>query len=251
MKSKVLAIIPARYASSRFPGKPLIDIGGKTMIERVYRQVKKAKLINEVIVATDDARIAEAVKHFGGLVEMTAANHPSGTDRCAEVAKRFEGAFDLVVNIQGDEPFINPQAIDALCTSFENPLVGIASLCKKIEDKVTLTNTNVVKVVKDKNGFALYFSRHPIPFLRNALTSNWQLEHPYFKHLGIYGFRLTTLLQLTQLAQSELEKAESLEQLRWVENGFRIYMSETTHETLAIDSPSDLEHVEKYLKSHF
>lgn len=247
----MLAIIPARYASTRFPGKPLIDIGGKPMIEHVYRQVKKAKLITEVIVATDDERIAEAVKHFGGLVEMTSANHPSGTDRCAEVARRFEGAFDLVMNIQGDEPFINPQAIDQLCSSFENSTVCIASLCKKIEDKTTLYNPNVVKVVTDKNGFALYFSRNAIPFLRNALTSNWQLEHQYLKHLGVYGFRLSTLLQLTQLAQSELEKAESLEQLRWIENGFRIHMAETTYETLSIDSPADLEHVEKYLKSHF
>lgn len=251
MKLKALAIIPARYASTRFPGKPLIDIGGQPMIERVYRQVKKAKEISEVIVATDDTRIADVVKHFGGLVEMTSSDHPSGTDRCAEVAKRFERAFDIVINIQGDEPFINPAAIDEVCAAFTGSEVNIASLCKKIEDEESLWNPNVVKVVTDKNGFALYFSRHPIPFLRNSQNKAWQNQHTYFKHLGIYAFRLSALLAITQLPQGELEKAESLEQLRWIENGFHIRMMETRHETLAIDSPADLAHVEKYLKSHF
>ncbi|MFA7379584.1 MAG: 3-deoxy-manno-octulosonate cytidylyltransferase [Bacteroidia bacterium] len=245
---KTLAIIPARYASTRFPGKPLIDIAGKTMIERVYRQVKKATAVQEVIVATDDDRIAAVVKHFGGLVEMTSDQHPSGTDRCAEVANRFRGQFDVVINVQGDEPFINPEQISLLCVAFEQPEVTIATLCKQITDEETLHNPNVVKVVKNAQNKAMYFSRQAIPYLRNH-PQPWFMQHLHYKHLGIYAFRLNTLLELTKLKPSGLELAESLEQLRWLENGYSIALQETQHETLAIDSPADLEFVEKYLKS--
>ena len=245
---KTIAIIPARYASTRFPGKPLVDIGGQTMIERVYRQVQQAR-VQEVVVATDDERIAEAVRQFGGRVEMTAADHPSGTDRCAEVAARFSGAFDVVVNVQGDEPFINPEQIDLVCAPFAHPEVEIASLCKRITHESELYNPNVVKVVSGTTGDAICFSRLPLPYLRNIPDNEWLSQGMHYKHLGVYAFRLPVLQELTRLPQGKLELAESLEQLRWLENGYRIRMCETTHETLAIDTPADLDHVEKYLKT--
>lgn len=235
---KSLGIIPARYASTRFPGKPLIDIGGKTMIRRVYEQSLQSRL-DKVVVATDDERIAEEVKHFGGEVVLTASSHQSGTDRCAEVAGHFTD-FDIIVNIQGDEPFIAPEQINRICDCFSNETVELATLIKKIDTNEELFNPNIPKVVINEQQEALYFSRQPIPHLRNQEKENWLTAHPYYKHIGIYGYKRMILLALTRLNPSALEMAESLEQLRWLENGYRIRTQLTTLETLAIDSPDDL-----------
>jgi len=235
---KSLGIIPARYASTRFPGKPLIDIGGKTMIRRVYEQSLQSRL-DKVVVATDDERIAEEVNRFGGEVILTAATHQSGTDRCAEVAKQFQD-FDIVVNIQGDEPFIAPEQINLVRDCFTNETVQLATLIKKIEHNDELFNINIPKVVINEQQEALYFSRHPIPFLRHQEKENWLTAHSFYKHIGIYGYRRIILLALTRLRPSSLETAESLEQLRWLENGYRIRTQVTTLETLAIDTPDDL-----------
>lgn len=235
---KSLGIIPARYASTRFPGKPLIDIGGKTMIRRVYEQSLQSRL-DKIVVATDDERIAEEVGRFGGEVILTAATHQSGTDRCAEVAEQFPD-FDIVVNIQGDEPFIAPEQINLVRDCFNHETVELATLIKKIEHNDELFNINIPKVVINEQQEALYFSRHPIPFLRNQEKENWLTAHSFYKHIGIYGYRRIILLALTRLRPSSLETAESLEQLRWLENGYRIRTQVTTLETLAIDTPDDL-----------
>jgi 3-deoxy-manno-octulosonate cytidylyltransferase (CMP-KDO synthetase) len=236
---KTLGIIPARYASTRFPGKPLIDIHGKTMIQRVYEQAAQAQLLQKIVVATDDSRIFDTVKIFGGEVMMTSDAHPSGTDRCAEVLKQYPD-FDAVVNIQGDEPFIQPAQIDkTISVLLKNKQIGIATLAKKIVDAAFLHNPNVVKVVFDTKLRALYFSRHAIPFVRGVHEKDWLEQQYFYKHIGLYAFRAKTLLKIAALPPSFLEKSESLEQLRWLENGFKIGVALTDLETIGIDTPED------------
>lgn len=236
----ILGIIPARYASTRFPGKPLVDIGGKTMIRRVYEQSCKAGLLKQVVVATDDARIEAEVKSFGGNVIMTADTHRSGTDRCAEAVQKTPGSWDVVINIQGDEPFIQPEQIDLLCALFESSETQIGTLVKKAHREDEVFNPNTIKVVTDKDGYSLYFSRSPVPFLRNHPQEQWLAQHRFLKHIGIYGYRTEVLAKLTQLPEGMLEKAESLEQLRWLENGYRIRTAFTELEAVSVDSPEDL-----------
>jgi len=240
----IIGIIPARYASTRFPGKPLIDIGGKSMIQRVYEQALKASSLKFVIVATDDERIVEHVKTFGGHVMLTESNHQSGTDRCSEVVRRLDG-FDIAINIQGDEPYIDPYQIDLVASCFQDEQTQIATLVKKIDDYNELLNNNTPKVVLNSSMDALYFSRHTIPFIRGLSIEDWLVHHTYYKHIGIYGYRCQVLEALAQLPVSSLEKAESLEQLRWLENGYRIRTAETTVETIAIDEPGDLQKLTK------
>jgi 3-deoxy-manno-octulosonate cytidylyltransferase (CMP-KDO synthetase) len=237
-----IGIIPARYASTRFPGKPLVDIAGKSMIERVYEQAKKSSL-RQVIVATDDERIQKAVTAFGGEVCMTSIDHQSGTDRCAEVIQKLGLQADAVINIQGDEPFIDPRQIDLVCSCFNDDNVQLATLVKKVSDPEILFNPNSPKVILDKDQNAIYFSRHPIPYLRGVDNSDWILKHTFYQHIGIYGYRPVTLMKITQLPVSSLEKSESLEQLRWIENGLKIRTAITTLETLAIDTPDDLKRI--------
>lgn len=237
----ILGVIPARYASTRFPGKPLVLIGGKTMIQRVYEQAVLAEHISRVVVATDDERIYEHVRMFGGEVVRTRADHPSGTDRCAEVAAAYPDA-EFVLNIQGDEPFIQPQQIDLLAqTLLEQDQAGIATLAKPIDAEEVLDNPNIVKVVLSQSGEALYFSRYPVPYLRGSSPGNRLAHHTFYKHIGLYGFRRDLLQRITALAPTPLERAESLEQLRWLEHGFRITVRITDMETIGIDTPEDLE----------
>jgi 3-deoxy-manno-octulosonate cytidylyltransferase (CMP-KDO synthetase) len=234
----ILGIIPARYASTRFPGKPLVNIDGKPMIQRVYEQALKADL-DDVVIATDDNRIAKAVRDFGGHVVLTSENHPSGTDRCAEALQLFKGDWTAVVNIQGDEPYIQPSQINAIASLLKNG-APIATLVKKIDSIEELTNINSPKVVLGNTGHALYFSRQPIPFQKGIHINDWLNHGTYYKHIGIYGYQSAILPQLTQLKQGVLEMAESLEQLRWLENGYIIRTAETTENTVAIDTPEDL-----------
>lgn len=237
----VLVVIPARWASTRFPGKPLANIQGKSMIQRVFEQVNKSSKINRVVVATDDARIFDHVKNFGGEVVMTREDHPSGTDRCAEVARQYPEA-QLVINVQGDEPFIQPQQIDLLVdTLVHQTYANIATLAKQIDQKDRLFDPNVVKVVFSENFGAVYFSRHPIPFVRGVEPSHWLEHQTFFKHIGLYGFRRETLMEIAGLSPTPLERSESLEQLRWLEHGYRIAVGVTEWETLGIDTPEDLE----------
>ena len=235
-----IGIIPARYASTRFPGKPLVPISGKTMIQRVYEQAKKSDLTH-VLVATDDSRIAEEVNRFGGEVILTSETHQSGTDRCFEAYCNYNIPADYIINIQGDEPFIKPEQINQVLACFQKPQTQLATLIKKIENPEALFNTNTVKVVIDNLQQALYFSRHPIPFCRGQEPENWLSQNTYFQHIGIYGYRSDILEQITQLPPSALELAESLEQLRWLENGFKITTAITTFDTIGIDTPEDLE----------
>lgn len=239
-----IAIIPARFASSRFPGKPLANIADKSMIQRVYEQVRKVDAIEEVIVATDDERIFTHVEKFGGKVLMTSTEHQSGTDRCAEVALQFPHT-DVVLNIQGDEPFIQPEQIRELLNCFEKPTTQIATLIKEIKEESELLNFSIPKVVINKQLEALYFSRHSIPFQRSHPQNEWMEHHTYFKHIGIYGYRRHTLLALTKLKPSSLELTEALEQLRWLENGFRIQTAITEFQSYGIDHLEDIEHVLK------
>jgi len=243
---RFVGIIPARFASTRFPGKPLVNIAGKTMIERVYEQVSKA--LTDVYVATDDKRIFDAVLAFGGKAIMTSDKHRSGTDRCYEAFSKLEEWFDVVINVQGDEPFIQPEQIVELQRCFEEPKTQIATLAKKITEKDgldSLQNPNNPKLVVNKQNEALYFSRSVIPYRRSAEPENWILLHPYLKHVGIYAYRADVLRELTLLEQSPLEIAESLEQLRWLENGYRIKVGFTDVETIGIDTPEDLEKVKE------
>ena len=236
----ILGVIPARFASTRFPGKPLVDIGGKTMIQRVYEQAVSSQQLDRVIVATDDQRIYDHVRMFGGEVLLTRTEHPSGTDRCAEVAEHFPDA-DFILNIQGDEPFIQPAQIDLLAYALTaQSQTGIATLAKKIEQSEALDNPNIVKVVLSQSGEALYFSRHSIPFLRGAAPEHRLDQHTFYKHIGLYGFQRQTLQRITALSPTPLERAESLEQLRWLEYGFRIAVSITEMETIGVDTPEDL-----------
>jgi 3-deoxy-manno-octulosonate cytidylyltransferase (CMP-KDO synthetase) len=235
----ILGIIPARYSSTRFPGKPLVDIAGKSMIQRVYEQSQKCHLLNDVIVATDDDRIFDHVLAFGGKAVMTSPHHQSGTDRCAEVAEKYPD-FGVIVNIQGDEPYISPEQISKVILCFDTPGTQIATLVKKVENNEELFNPNSPKVVINKNSEAIYFSRSPLPHIRGQEQENWLQHFTYFKHIGIYGYRADILASITKLPVSSLEKAESLEQLRWIENGYHIKVAETELETFAIDTPEDL-----------
>ena len=236
---KILGIIPSRFASTRFPGKPLVQIQGKSMIQRVYEQASKSILLADVVVATDDVLIANEVTRFGGKFVMTAKTHISGTDRCAEVIAKLPG-FDSVINIQGDEPFIDPLQIDLLASCFDDAKVQIATLIKKIDSQEDLFNESIPKVVLNDRNEAIYFSRQTIPFLRNIEKTEWLERGTFFKHIGIYGYTIDALLQITRLQPAKLELAESLEQLRWLEAGFKIDTRTTSIETLAIDTPEDL-----------
>ena len=244
---KTLGIIPARYASTRFPAKALVDIGGKTMLQRVYEQAQKASLIDEVIIATDDQRIYEHTQTFSGKAEMTALSHQSGTDRCAEVAARHP-EFDLVINIQGDEPFIDPKQIDKVVKPLkENLEVQISTLAILLQEKAAIFNPNVVKVLFSKQKKALYFSRSTIPHLRGVDEKDWLEKGTFYKHIGLYGFRRRILEEVAKLERGSLEEMEALEQLRWLENDYTIAVELTDQETIGIDTPEDLEKALKYL----
>ncbi len=245
---KVVGIIPARYASTRFPGKPLALIKGKPMIQRVYEQALKAKL-DAVVVATDDARIADAVMDFGGQYVMTSPNHRSGTDRCREVLDLLENQYDAVINIQGDEPFIDPRQIGMMRDLISRDDTVLASLAKRIEDEDELFSPNTVKVVMDKEGNALYFSRNPVPFMRNVDREDWLGKGVFYKHIGIYAYKAEALRQIAEMQPSTLEMAESLEQLRWLENGLRIRMGITQEENVSIDEPSDIDKAERFAEN--
>jgi 3-deoxy-manno-octulosonate cytidylyltransferase (CMP-KDO synthetase) len=238
---QAVAIIPARFASTRFPGKPLADIDGRPMIEHVYRRAAAASSISETIVATDDLRIATVVIAFGGKVRLTRADHPSATDRLAEVARTLD--CDVVVNVQGDEPLIDSRAIDEALAPFSDPTVSMTTLYRRIEDPADLANPNVVKVVVDRAGYAMYFSRAPIPNVRDP-RRGWP---PLYRHVGLYAYRRTALMVLASLDQTPLELAESLEQLRALEHGIRIKAVETKYDSIGVDTPEDLEHVRRLL----
>ncbi|MBO6187306.1 MAG: 3-deoxy-manno-octulosonate cytidylyltransferase [Prevotella sp.] len=242
---KFVAIIPARYASTRFPGKPLAVLGGKPVIQRVYEQV--SSVVNEVHVATDDERIRQCVEQFGGHAVMTRSDHKSGTDRIEEAAEKTGTTADVIINVQGDEPFIQPSQIKTLMQLFDNADTQIGTLGKPFDSMEAVLNPNSPKIVTDRQGFALYFSRSAIPFVRGTQQTEWLTRFPYLKHLGIYAYRRDVLRQVTQLPQSPLEQAESLEQLRWLENGYRIRVGLTDTETVGIDTPEDLERAEAFL----
>ena len=246
---KVLAIIPARYASTRFPAKPIALLGGKPIVQRVYEQV--SKVVERVVVATDDERIYNAVASFGGEVVITSPKHKSGTDRCAEAYERLGCEADIIINVQGDEPFVAPEQIDALIKCFDDKTVDIATLVKPFSAKgdiEALENPNSPKVIMNERGEAIYFSRSVIPYLRGVERSEWLKCHTFYKHIGIYAFRAKALNEVTALAQTPLEKAESLEQLRWLENGYKIKVGVTDIETIGIDTPEDLERAEQFLR---
>lgn len=237
----IIGIIPARFGSTRFPGKPLVDIDGKTMIQRVYEQCVKSTRLSRVIIATDDERIFSHVVEFGGHAIMSSPQHQSGTDRCAEIISNDPSiTWDAVINIQGDEPYIHPEQIDLLCSCFDQAETTIATLVKKITTTDELFNHNNVKVVMNKRNEAIYFSRSPIPYNRNFPEQDWLKYSTYYKHIGIYGYRPGTLLEISKLAKTNLEVTESLEQLRWIENGYTIKAEITSLESIAIDTPDDL-----------
>ena len=241
-RMKVLGIIPARYESSRFPGKPLIDLAGKTMIRRVYENSAKSSGLTDLIVATDDKRIYDEVASFGGNVVMTAMTHQSGTERCGEVLYKKPG-YDIVINIQGDEPLIDATQIDLLIGLFKSAEVLIGTLVKKISEETDLNNPNRIKVVLDKNNNGIYFSRSPVPFLVAAKQGDWLRHAPFYKHIGIYAWRADVLQKLLQLPVTNLEKIESLEQLRWIFHGYQIRTAETLIETPNIDASEDVKKV--------
>jgi len=243
---RILGLIPSRYASTRFHAKPLVDIKGKSMIQRVYEQAQKSNALDKVVVATDHKEIFNHVKKFGGEVCMTKESHISGTDRCFEALTLLPEKFDYVINVQGDEPFIQPDQIDLLATKLDGK-TEIATLIKCLEKKEELFNPNLVKVVFNQKMEALYFSRSPIPHIRNTIESDWLSKHKFYKHIGMYAYRTDILEQLTKLPVSALEKAESLEQLRWLENEFKISIAETLTETIGIDTPDDLQKAIEYL----
>ena len=242
---KYVAVIPARYASTRFPGKPLAVLGGKTVIQRVYEQV--SSVLDKVYVATDDERIREAVVGFGGRAVMTRSDHKRGTDRIQEAVEKIATDADIIINVQGDEPFIQPSQIETLMHLFDAPETQIGTLGKRFESMDAVENPNSPKIVTDARGFALYFSRSVIPFVRGKEREEWLSNYPYLKHLGIYAYRREVLAAVTKLPQSPLEKAESLEQLRWLENGYRIRVGLTDVETVGIDTPDDLARAEQFL----
>ncbi len=248
---KFLAIIPARYASTRFPAKPLAMLGGKRVIQRVYEQV--CGVLDDAVVATDDERICEAVRAFGGKVEMTSTAHRSGTDRCWEAYTKLGAAFDVVVNVQGDEPFIRREQLETVKRCFDDPATDIATLVKPFTEAdglAALENPNSPKVVLDNGSRAIYFSRSVIPYLRGVPREEWLRRHTFYKHIGLYAFRTEVLRAVTALPQSPLELAESLEQLRWIENGYRIGVGISEIETIGIDTPEDLARAEAWLREH-
>lgn len=241
---QILGIIPARYASTRFPAKALVDIGGKSMIQRVYEQSAKATQLAQVIVATDDERIFNHVLDFGGKAVMTSENHHSGTDRCYEALTKTEGLYEYVINIQGDEPFISPEPIDRLAEALTGD-TELATLVKVIDNEEILFSPNVPKAVLNKRNEVMYFSRQTIPYLRNKETQDWLSSHVFYKHIGIYAYRTDVLAQITKLPVSSLEKAEALEQLRWLENGYAIKAVITSDDSHGVDTPDDLDRVTK------
>ncbi|MBQ8703454.1 MAG: 3-deoxy-manno-octulosonate cytidylyltransferase [Bacteroidales bacterium] len=250
---KVLAIIPARYASTRFPGKPLAELAGESIISRVYHRVRRTDGIEDVVVATDDESICDHVESFAeeGAVMMTSDEHRSGTDRCGEVVSRLarQGySYDVILNVQGDEPFVEPDQLQALMACFSNPEVQIATLATRVRKADELLSENNVKVVRAADGRALYFSRQPIPFCRGAEPKQWLDRFEYLKHVGIYAFRADVLPELCRLASGPLEEAEKLEQLRWLEAGYSIQVELTDHANIGIDTPDDLAAAEQYLK---
>jgi len=244
---KFTAIIPARYASTRFPGKPLAMLGGKTVIQRVYEQA--VSVLDEAYVATDDQRIYDAVEAFGGRAVMTRTDHKSGTDRIQEAVGKINTEADVIINVQGDEPFIQRSQIETLCHLFDAPETQIGTLGKRFETMEAVENPNSPKIVTDVRGFALYFSRSVIPYIRGKELSEWFSQFPFLKHLGVYAYRRKVLAEITKLPQSPLEIAESLEQLRWLQNGYRIRVGETEVETVGIDTPEDLKRAEAFLNT--
>lgn len=243
---KFIGIIPARYASTRFPGKPLALLGGKPVIQHVYEKV--ADSLKTAYVATDDKRIYDTVKAFGGNVVMTRKDHKSGTDRIEEAIEKIGGEWDVVVNVQGDEPFVDKSQLDTICHCFDDATTQIATLGKPFTSMEAVNNPNSPKIVVDNQGFAMYFSRSVIPFVRGKEPSEWLQHYPFLKHLGIYAYRKEVLKEVTQLPQSSLEIAESLEQLRWLQNGYKIKVGTTDIETVGIDTPEDLQRAEEFLK---
>ncbi len=240
----ILGIIPARYASVRFPGKPLAILCGKPMIQHVYENASKAGGLNDLAVATDDRRIYDAVTAFSGKAVLTSNRHPNGTSRCLEAVRQLEKTnrlhYDVVINIQGDEPFINPQQIEKVVSLFNRPEVEIGTLAKKITRNEELFSPHVVKVVSEKSGKALYFSRQAIPYVRNRPQEKWLNHADYYKHIGLYGYRRQTLESIVALPPGKAEEAEKLEQLRWLEQGYSIYISITEIESTGVDTPEDL-----------
>lgn len=239
----IAGIIPARYASTRFPGKPLADINGKTMIQRVYEQAAQCKALSAVVVATDDERIYTHVQSFGGKAVITSPHHPSGTDRCHEALLKLEGNFRYVINIQGDEPFIVPDQINELASVLKDGTTEIATQMIAVRSYDELIDKGEVKIVLKTNNEALYFSRMPIPFIKGVDESQWHLHHAYFRHVGMYAYRADILEAITRLPVSDLEKAESLEQLRWLEHGFRIKCVPTAYDSHCVDTPEDIERI--------
>ena len=244
---KFIGIIPARYASTRFPGKPLAMLGGRTVIQRVYEQVSSA--LDEAYVATDDERILHAVRQFGGRAVMTRADHRSGTDRIEEAAQLIRTDADVVINVQGDEPFIQRSQLDTVKALFDDPEAQICTLGKPFESIDAVMNPNSPKIVCDVRGYALYFSRSPIPYVRGRDQQEWLQAFPYLKHIGLYAYRREVLREITRLPQSPLELAESLEQLRWLQHGYRIRVGLTDVETIGIDTPADLTRAEAFLRT--
>lgn len=242
---KFIGIIPARYASTRFPGKPLATLRGKPVIQRVVEQV--SSVLNDVYVATDDQRIFDTVTGFGGKAVMTREDHKSGTDRICEALEKIGGDFDVVINIQGDEPFIQPSQIRTVMECFDNPQTQIATLGKPFESIEAVENPNSPKIILDNNSFAMYFSRSVIPFIRGKEKAEWLESFTFLKHIGMYAYRSEVLKEISALPQSSLEKAESLEQLRWLQNGYRIKVGLTDVETIGIDTPEDLAKAEEFL----
>jgi 3-deoxy-manno-octulosonate cytidylyltransferase (CMP-KDO synthetase) len=240
----IIGIIPARYASTRFPGKPLAFMNGKSIIQRVFEQCKSADVLDKVVVATDDQRIWDHVLDFGGEAVMTGKDHQNGTTRCAEAIIKIEketgSSFEVVINIQGDEPLIQPQQIQKIATIFNNQDTRIGTLAKKISTGEELFDPNVVKLVIGKNNKALYFSRNPIPFVRDVHKSNWISHAGFYKHIGIYGYQKNSLIEIAKLEPTSLELAEKLEQLRWMENGYQISVDYTDYDSIGIDTPEDL-----------
>lgn len=246
---KAICIIPARYASTRFPGKPLAKIGDKPMIQWVYERCRQARKIDRVVVATDDKRIERAVLNFGGQVLMTPKNLPSGSDRVAFAARRFDA--DIVVNVQGDEPLIQADLLDQIVSVFQDKRIQIATPVKKIQNQAQLSDANLVRVVRDNQHFALYFSRSVIPYLRDIPNKDiWLEKHTFFKHIGVYAYRDEVLQEITKLPPSDLEQAERLEQLRFLENGYRVFTVETDYESLSVDTREDLNKINQLIIEH-